>query len=72
MSLSSHLHEGDIPFDWDSVPIGIALPLSIGIAGNLSEVAAGPYPLQLLRAFFDHLVNSIIRRFFGPLWGELN
>ncbi len=48
-------HEDDIPFDWDTMPIGTALPLPGGVSGNPFEVARGPYPLKLLQAFFDRL-----------------
>jgi hypothetical protein len=45
--------ENDTPFDWDTILDGTPLP--VGISGNMLDIAEGPYPTRLVKAFFDNL-----------------
>ncbi|MGB8343715.1 MAG: hypothetical protein WCD86_02470 [Ktedonobacteraceae bacterium] len=51
--------DDDIPFDWESLPEGVSIPLSVGASGDPFAVAQGPYPLKLVQAFFDNLDTTL-------------
>jgi hypothetical protein len=53
--------EDDVPFDWDSVPVGTTLPLPGGVSGNPFEVA------RVLRTVYTRLFQL-----FGEAIGKFH
>ncbi len=43
----------DILIDWENIPVGVPLP--VDASGNLLDIAEGPYPFKLVKAFFGSL-----------------
>ncbi len=49
--------DDDTPIDWENIPAG--MPLPVGASGNLLDIAEGPYPFKLVKAFFDSLDTAL-------------
>jgi hypothetical protein len=47
--------DDDVLIDWEDLPSGIPIPTPVGPTGNLVATAVGPYPIQLVGAFFESL-----------------
>lgn len=55
LELTTKLWESDddTRIDWENIPVGVPLP--VDASGNLLDIAEGPYPFKLVKAFFDNL-----------------
>jgi len=51
--------DNDLPFDWDEVPKGMLIFTPVDNDGAILVEAQGPYPMQLLNAFFTSLDATV-------------
>lgn len=49
--------DNDIPLEWENLPV--RLPLPADASGNLLKLAEGPYPINLVQAFFASLDTTL-------------